>query len=176
MPATPAARSIVHSAARRSSPSRPVVCSARNCLVREPVLEEIAVHRERDRQIGAGPEREMDVGVFGERRAAGIDHHERGAALLRLANERHEVDAGRVRVRAPDDDQLRLGIVRIGDAGHLAVQRERGGAGRRGADGAREARRAEAAEELGVVGVLREEAVRAAVAERQNRFARRPGP
>ncbi len=46
------------------------------------------------------------------------------------------------------------------------MPRERGGAGRRGADGAGEARRAEAAEELGVVGVLREQAVRSAVVER----------
>ena len=73
-------------------------------------------------------------------------------------------------IHAPEDDEPRVRIVDVGDAGHLAVEGLIGGAGRRGADGSRQARRPERAEERGVGRVLRQQPVRAAVAERQDRF------
>ena len=63
---------------------------------------------ERHRQIGAGTNRQMDVRVFGELRRPRIDHDQLGAAALRLADVRHQVNAGRGRIRAPDDDQARV--------------------------------------------------------------------
>ena len=48
------------------------------------VLEQPPRDRERDRQVGARPHREMKIGLGGERRAARIDHHQLRAALARL--------------------------------------------------------------------------------------------
>ena len=73
------------------------------------------------------------------------------------------MDAGGGRVHAPEDDQLRVRIVLVDDAGHLSVQRLVRGAGGSGADRGGQARRAEAAPQLRVVGVLRQQAVRPAV-------------
>ena len=56
-------------------------------------------------------------------------------------------------------------VVRICHTRHLSVQAQIGGAGWRGADRARETRGAERPEEHGIIGVLREQAVRPAVAE-----------
>ena len=105
-----------------------------------------------------------------QRGRARVDHDQLRAALLRLADVRHEVNARRRRVHAPEDDQLRLGVVLIRDRRHLAVERHVGGAGRRRADRAREARRAEAAPQLRVDVVLREQAVRPAVRVGQDRL------
>ena len=65
------------------------------------------------------------------------------AAASRFLDERHEVDAGSRRVDAPQHDQPRVEVVLVRDARHLAVERQVGGAGRRGADRSREPRRAE---------------------------------
>ena len=83
------------------------------------------------------------------------------------------MNARRRRVHAPEDDQLRFGVVLIRDRRHLAVERHVGGAGRRRADRARQARGAEAAPQLGVEVVLRQQAVRAAVRVGQDGFAAR---
>ena len=93
------------------------------------------------------------------------------AALLRLADVRDEVDAGRRRIDAPEHDQRGLGVVLIGDRRHLAVERHVGRAGRRRAHRARESRRAEPPPQRRVEVVLRQQAVRAAVRVRQDRFA-----
>ena len=156
----------------RAARRRRVVCSARNVSVGEPVLEQVPVQRQRDAADRfPGCRREVQVGLARERRRARIDDHERRArASAPRLQIRHEVDAGRRRVHAPEHDQPCVDVVLVGDAGHLAVERQVGGAGRRGADRAREPRRAEAAKQRRVVGVLREQAVRSAVAERQDRF------
>ena len=70
---------------------------------------------------------------------------------------------------APQDDGERsLVVVLGGDARHLAVEAERGGGAGRRADVARQPRGAEAAKQDGVGRVLRHQAVRSAVAERQD--------
>ena len=126
------------------------------------------VDRQRHGEVGARPDRQVQVGQPRERRLARIDDDQGGAATLGLADDRHEVDAGRRRVRAPHHDQLRMGVVGIGDARHLPVERLVGGARGGGAHGARQPRRAEPPEERRVGRVLREQPVRAAVAEGQD--------
>ena len=101
-------------------------------------LEHLTRNRERDRQIGAGPDGEVQVGLAGERGPAGIDDDELGAVLLRLLDVRDDVDPRRRRIAAPDDDQPGVFVVGIGDARHLGVHRGRGGAGRRRAQRPRE--------------------------------------
>ena len=128
------------------------------------------MHRERDGDVGAGLEREVEIGAARQRGRARIDDDELRAALLRFADVRNDVNAGRGRVDAPEDDQLRFRIVLVGDRRHLAVQRHVGRAGRRRADRAGEARRAEAPPQLRVDVVLREQAVRPAVGVRQDRL------
>jgi len=46
------------------------------------LLEQPADHRQRQRQVGAGARREMEVGALGERRAARVDGHQPGTARL----------------------------------------------------------------------------------------------
>ena len=53
-------------------------------------------------EIGAGPQREMQIRLLGQRRRPRVDDDQLRAALLRLAQERHHVDAGRGRVDAPE--------------------------------------------------------------------------
>ena len=119
-------------------------------------------------QVRAGPHGQVQVGLARERRAARIDHDELRAQLLRALDVRDEVDAGRRRIAAPDDDEPRVFVVGVGDAGHLAVHRRRGRAGRRGAHGARQPRRTEAPEEPRVLELVGEQAVRSAVVEGQH--------
>ena len=132
--------------------------------------EELAVKRQGQAQVRAGPGLKMEVGLLGQRRASRIDDDELAAAGPGGPQDRHQVDAGGGGVSAPDDRQLCVFVVLEGDAGHLAVEAERGrGAGRR-AYGARELGGAEAPEQDRVRGVLCEQAVRAAVTERQHGF------
>src|SRR5437899_5599085 len=105
----------------------------------------------------------MDVGGWRERSRARVDYDERRTALLRLAHVRNEMNAGGARVHAPEDDQLRLGIILIDDGRHLAVERHVGGARWRRADRARKPRRAEAPPQLRVDVVLRQQTVRSTV-------------
>ena len=171
MPASSAARSMVQGSARSRSWSAPLVCSRRNASSAKPVREEEPVDRERDGDVGARLHGQVHVGRSCERRRPRIDHDERRAALLRFAHVRDQVDAGRRRVDAPEDDQRGFRVVLIRDRRHLAVERHVGGAGRRGADRARQTRRAEPAPQLRVDVVLRQQAVRSAVRIRQNRLA-----
>ena len=129
--------------------------------------------RERDGDVAAGPDRQMNVGAARQRGGTRIDHDQLGAALLRLADEWNDVNPRCRRVHAPEDDQLRLGVILVGDRRHLAVERQIGGAGRRGADRAREPRGAEPPPQLRVDVVLREHAVRSAVRIRQDRLGAR---
>ena len=172
-PATAPARSNVHSAARARSASTPVAWVSQEIGGGQAFLEEKPVDCERCRQVGARANREVQVGVFGERRPAWIDDDQLGAAALCCANDRHEVDAGCGRIGAPDDDELRVEVVLVGDAGHTAVDCRRRRAGRRRADRAGELRGAKAAKEARVGRVLGEQPVRSAVAEGEDRFGAR---
>ncbi len=60
-----------------------------------------------------------------ELRRARIDDDQLGAEALGLADVRHQVNAGRGRIRAPDDDQACLAEVEVGDRRHLSVHRRR---------------------------------------------------
>ncbi len=95
-------------------------------------------------------------------RRGSIDDQPR-AILLRALDVTDQVDARRRRVAAPDDDQLRVGVVVVRHARHLAVHRRGGGARGRGAQRARQARGAEAPEEARVLEVVGQQAVRPAV-------------
>ena len=133
------------------------------------------MNRQRDDDVGAGFDRKMDIRCARQRGRARVDDDQLRAALLRFAHVRHEVNARRGRVDAPQDNQLRFRIVLVGHRRHLAVQRHVGRAGRGRADGARQARRAEAAPELRVEVVLREQAVRPAIRVGQDRLGSRAG-
>ena len=97
------------------------------------VRKKLANHRERDRQIGSGFDRKMQIRLTGERRAPRIDHHEPRAIFLCRLDVRDDVNARRRRIAAPDHDQLGVFVIGIADAGHLSVHRRRGGARWRGA-------------------------------------------
>jgi hypothetical protein len=104
---------------------------AKERLVGVAVFEEVAVDRQRDRDVCSRLHWKMKVRRPRERRLPRIDHHERGAALLGLAHVRDEMNAGGRRVDTPEHDQRRLGIVLVGHRRHLAVERLVRGAGRR---------------------------------------------
>ena len=62
-----------------------------------------------ERAVRAGPERHVMVGDPGGPRLVGVHDHERRAPRLpRLGDVGHDVDLGRRRIAAPDDDQVRL--------------------------------------------------------------------
>ena len=128
------------------------------------------MNRERDRDVGARFDREMDVRRTRERRRSRIDDHELRAALLGLAHVRNQVDAGRRRIDAPEDDQLRFDVILIADRRHLAVERHVCRARRRRAQRAIEPGCADAPPELRVEVVLGQQAVRSAVGIRKDRF------
>jgi hypothetical protein len=70
----------------------------------------------------------------------------------------------------PQDDELRVDVILVGDAWHLAIERLVRGAGRRRAHRRGQPRRPEAAPQLEVVGVLRQQAIRPPVVVRQDGF------
>jgi hypothetical protein len=128
--------------------------------------------RERHGEVGARPHGQVEVGLPRELVARGSTTTSRAPRSLRLAGWRHEVDARRRGVGAPDDDEPRVDVVLVGDARHLAVQPHRGGARsarrRRCAPGARR-RGGGRARRVGRV--LRQQAVRAAVGVGEDRLA-----
>jgi hypothetical protein len=106
-------------------------------------FEQMPMKRQRDWQIGAWPDGEMQVCLLRQRRGPRIDHDQLRPAPLGFADVRNEMDAGCGGIRAPDDDQARVRIVLVRDRRHLPVERLVGDAGRRGAHGARKARGAQ---------------------------------
>ena len=136
----------------------------------EPAFEEVAMDRERDRQIGAGAKGQMQIGMLGQRGRSRVDDDEPGSAPLRFAQIGDHVDAGGRRVDAPDDDQARFGVVLVGHRRHLSVERAVGSSRRGRAYGACEPRCAQASKERRVARILREQAVRSAVGIREDRF------
>src|SRR5262245_51845924 len=113
----------------------------------------------------------MEVGLGRERRAPRIDHDQARAALARGFDDRDQMDAGRRWIDAPQHDQAGVAVILERNAGHLAVERGGRCAGRGRAHRARQTRSSDAGEQARVGGALREEPVRSAVAERQDRLA-----
>ena len=113
----------------------------------------------------------MNVRLPGHGGGAWIDHDDRGAAVARFLQVGHQVNARGAWIYAPHQDEPSGGVVLIDHRRHLAVEAHVGGAGRSRAHRPQQPRRAEAPEENGIRVVLGEHPVRAAVAERQDRFA-----
>ena len=174
MPATSAARAKVHSAARSRSRSHSRRVRRQECLVGQSAREQVTVKRQRDGDVGAGPHGEMNVGRAGERGRPRVDHDQLGAALLRLAHVRDEMNARRRWIDAPEHDQRGVDVVLVGHRRHLAVERHVGRAGRRRAHRPRQSRRPEPPPQRRVEVVVGEQAIRSAVGERQNRLGTRP--
>ena len=130
------------------------------------------MNRERNRQVGAGPGREMKVRLARQACCSRVDDHERCSCLAGLLEIRDEMNAGRARIDAPQNDQTRVHVVLVRDARHLSVEHLVRRAGRGRANRPRQPRRAKAAEERRVVRVLRQQPVRTAIVEGQDRFRR----
>ena len=71
-----------------------------------PFLEEVAMDRQRDRQIGARTHGQVNVSLFCERRRPRVDDYQSGAAAFRLADIGQKMNAGSRRVGAPYDDDF----------------------------------------------------------------------
>ena len=136
---------------------------AEKILVGEAVREEKPVHGQSDGDVGAGFDREVDVGRPGERGGSRVNDDKCRAARLRLPQVWNQVNTRRAGIDPPQDDQRRLRVILVRDGGHLSVERHVRRAGRRRAHGPRQARRAKAPPDLRVDVVLREQAVRSAV-------------
>ena len=104
-------------------------------------------HAQRQRSVGAGQQSDVLVAFFGGQRAIRIDRNQGRAAPLGLLRAHPEVQVGRDRVTAPDQDQF--AILKLLDVGADArAQRVLvADAACRGADGAIKQRRAELVEE-----------------------------
>ncbi len=155
--------------ARAQAIGAPRVCLEK-LGIRVSRLEQVAMQRERHREVGPGTQGNVQVGLTRERRGARIDDHQARTRFARLLDERDEVNAGGARIDAPEDDQFCVHVVGVRDARHLAVETLVGRAGWRGTDSPVQPRRAESAEEHGVIRVLRQQSVRTAVRERQDRL------
>ena len=145
MPASAAARSNVHSLGARAQlvGAGGVLGEERACR-RGPASNRKRCSASATGRSVPGRDGEVQVGLPGQRGRARIDDDQARAGFLRLPDVRHEVDAGGGRVDAPQHDQPRVRVVVVGDARHLAVEPQVGGAGRRRADRARQPRGAEA--------------------------------
>ena len=139
-------------------------------LVGQIALEQVAVHGQRDHDVGPRLQGEVEVGAAGQVRPARIDDHQRRAGLLRRLDVRYQVDAGARRVGAPHHDEPGVPVVGIGDARHLAVEGLVGGARREGADRAGQPRRSELSEQPRIDGVLGQQAVGPPVREGEDRL------
>ncbi len=167
-PASAAARSIDHGSAAWRSSLAPVACAARKASSARP-------RSKRSRTSASATTTSVPGRTARCRSAWRASGVRRGSITTSFAPSfcaRLMCDTrwmpGRRRIAAPDDDEPRVFVVGVGDAGHLAVHLRRRLAGRRGADGAVQPRRTEAAEEPGVLELVGEQAVRAAVVEGQH--------
>ena len=124
--------------------------------------EELVDERQRNWQISPGLHGQMQVGLLRKRRSSRVDYDQLRAVRLRAFEMRHEVNAGRRWICAPDDDELGRLVVFVGDAGHFAVERARRFARRRRANRPREARGAEPAKQPRIFELVGEQAVRPA--------------
>ncbi len=89
--------------------------------VEAPPPLELGRERPREHDVGARPERDVQIGLLGELHALGIDHHEPRPAPTRLVDERRQVEIAPGDVVPPDDDEPRVHD-RLGpNAGHRPV-------------------------------------------------------
>jgi hypothetical protein len=73
-------------------------------LIGEPFADNDIHHRQRERAVGAGPDRDIPVRVRGGLVPDRVDHDDLGAAALRLGHERPQVQVRRDHVAGPDHD------------------------------------------------------------------------
>jgi hypothetical protein len=104
--------------------------------VGEALGEQHVHHGAGQRAVGAGPRRQVQVGLGGGRGAVGVDHHQRHvAAAAGLLHPVHEVHLGVHRVAAPHHDQLRVAHLARVDAALGADAGEPAGIGEGEAEG-----------------------------------------
>ena len=133
-------------------------------------IDDYIDHTQRQRAVGAGPDRNVPVGFFGGAIAHRIDHHHLRAATPGLRDNRPQMKVGTDYVTGPDDDvagvneALRVGAWRGTDRHYVA------GGGPGGAKGALAYRRAEPVEERIADVEAVEQALGAEIAVGQNRL------
>ena len=109
----PLERARLDASARTSS--KPLGGALDEGAVREAGVDDLARHRVRERDVGADVEAEPAVGPLRRRRAARVDDEQPRAVVDALE---HVVEEDRMRlagVRAPEDDDVRLLDLRVGD-------------------------------------------------------------
>ena len=122
-------------------------------------------------QVGARPERDVQIRLLGHLGAHGIDHHELPASAPHLVDEGHQVQVRPRDVTAPGHDQLGQRHLLRPHPGHRAERPHP----RLGADASAqrlsvEERGAELVEEAQVHGAAREHPVRPRVVQREHRL------
>ena len=137
----------------------------------EPVVRHQLVHqRQRQRPVGAGPQRQVDVALVGRLGAARVDADQLRPGALGGLGEGPEMQVRRDRMAAPDDDQPALGEMPHQHADLAAIGGRQRVATGRGADGALELRGAQAVEEARRHALALQQAHRAGVAVGQDRL------
>ena len=140
-------------------------------IVIDPVVGDQFVHQaQRQRAVGARQQRQVLVALVGGLGLARVDADQLRATALGLVREGPEMQVGRDRVAAPDQDQFRLGEERQMHADLVPVGRRQCRATGRGADGAVQAGRAQPVEEAPRHRLALQQAHGAGVAVRQDRL------
>ena len=75
--------------------SKPSTWRAMNASVEGAPPLQLGRQRPRQHHVGAGQERQVQIGLLGDLGAQGIDHHEPAAVAPRLADAAHEVQVRR---------------------------------------------------------------------------------
>ena len=132
---------------------------AQKLLIRQSLLEEIAVYGEGHNDVGAGVECEMNVCLPGQVRAPRVNHDQRCSCLLGRLDVGHEMEPRTRRVCSPDDDEAGMSVVAVCHPRHFAVEGLMGGTCGHRTDRACESGRAELPEQSGVGRVLGQQAI-----------------
>jgi hypothetical protein len=127
-------------------------------------------HAERERSVGARLQRHVLGALLGREAAIGIDGHDFGAAPLRFLHPRPQMQVRHDRVRAPEDDELRLVEALRVHANRAAKGRPQAELARGRAQRALEQRRAQAVEEAPVHRAVLHHAHRPGVAAGKDRL------
>ena len=164
-------RPLQRALAQRRPALGPLLQVARDVVLVDAAEHDELVHqRQRQRAVAARAQREVAVALVGGLGAPRVDRPQLGAGALGLLREGPEVQVGRDRVAAPDDDQPAGGEVLHVHAELAAVgQRQRLAAGGR-ADRALQPRRAEPGEEARRHALALHQPHRAGVAVGQDRL------